>query len=152
MLYNFAHGSGALRIGKYKLITGSNATWDPRPLPPATSSSNGSTGSPNGSTAGETEGERSRWHYDPGAGDIFVTDAAPNNNIKFLFDLDADPNEHIDLYNDKSMATVVKQLEDRLAVYAAQAVPALYDTTKDDPNSNPALHNGTWAVSGCKAT
>ena len=51
----------------------------------------------------------------------------------------------------RARAQVLKQLQERLAAYTAQAEPALFNTCKDDPLSNPALHNGTWAVSGCKA-
>ena len=103
MLYNIGTGGSALRIGKYKLLRAANASWDKRPLPPsAHSADDNSESNDNGSGSTDNDSTLS-WATDPSAGDKawVIAEEEGGKDIQHLFDLEADPNEHVNLYSGK---------------------------------------------------
>ena len=80
------------------------------------------------------------WVPPPESGMEPIPSPDPKDKNVWLFDLDSDPNEHMDLSS--KHPDVVRHLLDRLAIFNSTAVPCLYP--HNDPKSNPDLHGGIW--------
>ena len=75
--------------------------------------------------------------------------APPPHAVELVFDIEADPNENVDLSQDPAHNATLAQLRVYLAQQVLRMQPALYNVCNDDMDANPAVQNGAWVAWGC---
>lgn len=73
----------------------------------------------------------------------------PSSPKEFVFNIDADPAENVDLSSSPSHAATLLQLRAYLTKQVARMQPALYNVCPNDMDADPALQQGAWVPWGC---